>query len=135
MKVRICPETGAEMHRGTRSMTIHYKGHSKAFEMPGWYVDGVEGGIHDGRDLKVSDRALNELKAEVEMLPLPGEVRSIRKKLNLTQKDAGLIIGGGPRAFQKYESGDTLVSKAISTALFLLSKHPEDVEDLKKRRA
>ena len=56
------------------------------------------------------------LKARVEGLLEPEEIRRIRKKLHLTQEAAGLVIGGGPRAFQKYESGDLLPSRAISTS-------------------
>ena len=70
--------------------------------------------------MKVSDRALNRLKARTEGLLEPEEIKRIRKKLGLTQEAAGEIIGGGPRAFQKYETGDLLPSRAISSALALL---------------
>ena len=49
---------------------------------------------------------LNRLKARTEGLLEPEEIRRIRKKLGLTQAAAGELIGGGPRAFQKYETGD-----------------------------
>lgn len=58
--------------------------------------------------MKASDRALNRMKAQTEGLLFPEEIRRIRKKLHLTQEAAGQIIGGGPRAFQKYESGELL---------------------------
>ena len=41
-----------------------------------------------------------------------------------------LILGGGPRAFQKYESRKATVSKPMSNLLRLLSKHPEHLKDL-----
>lgn len=41
-----------------------------------------------------------------------------------TQKDAGRLIGGGPNAFQKYESGDVVVSHAVMSALLLLDRDP-----------
>jgi DNA-binding transcriptional regulator YiaG len=34
------------------------------------------------------------------------DIRRIRERLGLTQVEAGEVLGGGPRAFQKYESGD-----------------------------
>ncbi|GAW65416.1 hypothetical protein GPEL0_01f0293 [Geoanaerobacter pelophilus] len=34
------------------------------------------------------------------------------------------LIGGGPRAFQKYEKGDLLPSRAICNALILLDRDP-----------
>ena len=72
----------------------------------------------------VHDRAINELKAEVENLLLPADIRSIRKKLKLTQVQAGTILGGGKKAFQKYESGEIPPSRAISNLLKLLSLQP-----------
>ena len=36
----------------------------------------------------------------------------------------GLLLGGGKRAFQKYENGDVLPSRAISNLLRLLSNNP-----------
>ena len=59
------------------------------------------------------------------------EIRRIRKKLHLSQEAAGLLIGGGPRAFQKYESGDLLPSRAVSSALVLLDHDPEALSVLK----
>lgn len=127
----VCPETGAPMYRGVRPMTLTYKGESLTFDMPGWYCDQSEESIHTGNDMKVSDRMLNFLKARSEGLLEPEQIRRIRKKLHLTQEAAGIIIGGGPRAFQKYESGDLLPSRAISSALLLLDHDPEALPLLK----
>jgi len=41
--------------------------------------------------------------------------------------------GGGPRAFQKYESGDMLPSRAVSSALVLLDRDPDGLAVLKRR--
>jgi HTH-type transcriptional regulator/antitoxin MqsA len=135
MDERICPETGAVMTRGTRALTLSYKGHSLAIDMPGWYAEGVEDGIHGGDDMKVSDRALHRLKALAEGLLLPEDVRRIRRRLGLTQREAGLVIGGGPNAFQKYESGDVVVSQAISSALRLLDADPDALAILVAHRS
>ena len=135
MDERICPETGAVMTRGLRPMTLSYKGRSVEIDMPGWYVEGVEDGIHDGDDMKVSDRALHRLKAQAEGLLLPEEVRRIRRKLGLSQREAGLVIGGGPNAFQKYEAGDVLASHAISSALRVLDVHPDALAILRAHRS
>jgi len=121
----VCPKTGAPMHRDVRPMTLTYKGESITIDMPGWYCDSSDESIHTGRDAVVSDRALNRLKARSEGLLEPEEIRRIRRKLGLSQTAAGRVIGGGPRAFQKYESGDLLPSRAISSALRLLDRDPK----------
>ncbi len=51
------------MHRDTRPMTLTYKGNSATFDMPGWYSDSSDDGIHTGEDMKTSDRMLSLLKA------------------------------------------------------------------------
>lgn len=129
-----CPKTGAPMHRDTRAMTLAYKGENITFDMPGWYCDSCDESIHTGQDMKVSDRMLNRLKARVEGLLEPDDVRRIRKKLGISQTEAGRMIGGGPRAFQKYESGDLLPSRAISSALSLLDYDPKGLMVLKGRQ-
>jgi HTH-type transcriptional regulator/antitoxin MqsA len=123
--IRFSPETGAVMHRGIRPMTLEYRGQSVIVNMPGWYCDASDEGIHNGIDMIISDRALNLMKARVEGLLEPSDIRRIRKKLRLTQVRAGELIGGGPRAFQKYEAGDLLPSRAISSALLLLDENPK----------
>jgi HTH-type transcriptional regulator / antitoxin MqsA len=128
-----CPETGAPMYRAVRPMTLTYKGETVTFDMPGWYCDASAESIHTGEDMKRSDRMLNRLKARTDGLLEPEEVRRIRKKLHLSQMAAGEVIGGGPRAFQKYEAGDLLPSKAISSALVLLDHDPAALRVLEAR--
>ena len=128
-----CPKTGAPMYRGVRPMTLTYKEESITFDMPGWYCDESDESIHTGKDMNISDRMLHRLKARSEGLLEPEEIRHIRKKLRLSQEAAGLLIGGGPRAFQKYESGDLLPSRAVSSALVLLDHDPKAIAVLKRR--
>lgn len=128
----VCPETGKPMVRDTRPMTIFYKGQSSTFDMPGWYCHESGESIHTGEDIKVSDAALKELRIKVENLLRPQEVKRIREKFGLTQREAGRIIGGGPNAFQKYEQGTVTVSKGISNFLRVLERHPEEVDQLRK---
>jgi len=128
-----CPETGKPMFRDRRSTTIRYRGLSVTFEMPGWYCEGSGQSIHTGDDMKTSDRMLNRLKSQSEGLLSPDEIRRIRKKLSLSQVSAGELIGGGPRAFQKYEAGDLLPSRAVSSALALLDNAPNGLRILEAR--
>lgn len=106
-------------------MTIEYKGAKVVIGMPGGYCDASDESIHTGKDMRVSDQALNRLKASVD--------GRIRKKLRLTQEAAGEVSGGGPRAFQKYEAGDLLPSRAVCSALILFDGDPEGLTTLHKR--
>jgi HTH-type transcriptional regulator / antitoxin MqsA len=51
------------MWRSVRPMVLEYKGARTTFDMPGWYCEESDEGIHTGEDMERSDRALNRLKA------------------------------------------------------------------------
>lgn len=127
-------ETGEELRRAVRPMTLTYRGESITFDMPGWYSADGKTSEHSREDMKYSDHALNILKARAEGLPLPTEIRSIRKKFQLTQEQAGTILGGGARAFQKYESSEILPSRTMANLLLLLQEYPQGLETLRARR-
>lgn len=132
-KTRVHPETGATLVRGIRTVTFTFRSQNETIELPGWYPADdptADQGIHDAKDMQVSDRAINTMKARETGVMTPGQVRAARKKLGLSQREAGRLIGGGPNAFQKYESGDVLLSKAADTALRLLSNNPERLSEL-----
>ena len=57
----------------------------------------------------------------------PDRIRAIRKRLGLTQEEAGALLGGGPRAFTKYESGSMKPRAAAISLLRVLEAHPEAV--------
>lgn len=99
--------------------------------MPGAYCECGEG-IVTAKDMDVSDRQLNLLKVQAENLVLPNDVRRIRKKLGLNQQAAGQVLGGGPSAFNKYEKGDILPSKAISNLLRVLEAVPNGLQLLQQ---
>jgi HTH-type transcriptional regulator/antitoxin MqsA len=53
-----------------------------------------------------------------------------REKLRLSQRRAGEVLGGGPRAFQKYESGKQAVSVPMSNLLRLLARDPSRLREI-----
>ena len=88
--------------------------------------------VMNSRDMKVSDRELHILKAKAANLLAWVEVRRVRKRLGLTQREAGLILGGGPNAFQKYEAAERVPSEAISNLLRALEAYPSALEVLRR---
>lgn len=127
----ISPETGAELRRGVRPFTVSYKGKSIAVELPGYYPENGDEGIHVGDDMAVTDAALRALKEEIEGIPSPTTIRRVRKKLKLSQRQAGGLLKVGENAFDKYERGLVEPSGPTSQLLMLLDRHPELVEDLR----
>ncbi len=54
----------------------------------------------------------------------PDRIRAIRKKLGLTQMEAGKLVGGGPHAFTRYEAGALKPSTAMINLLLILDENP-----------
>ena len=65
-----------------------------------------------------------------EPIIIPEEIRAIRKRLRLTQAEAGRLIGGGPRAFTKYEAGTLKPSASVVNLLRVLEVHPDTIVSL-----
>ncbi len=131
-ETRIDPETGKTLYRGVRPQAVTYGTLTRIVDVPGWYPEDPEdnNGLHTGADIAESDRVFLELKAAY-----GAHVRHIRKnRLKLTQEEAGRLIGGGRRAFQKYESGATPPSDAAAALIEILNRHPEEIEFLRQMR-
>jgi HTH-type transcriptional regulator/antitoxin MqsA len=60
------------------------------------------------------------------------ELRRIRKRLKLTQKQAGDLTGGGHNAISRYETGAVLPTLAVINLFRLLELHPKGFDELKK---
>lgn len=126
-------ERGRTLRRGVRPLTVTYKGLSKTVDMPGWYpedADDDDDAVFVGSDMDASDAALRELKERTDRIPRPETVRRIREKLGLSQRKASALLGGGPNAFQKYESAEAEPSQAMGVLLFLLDQHPDLLKDV-----
>ena len=82
--------------------------------------------------MRIKVRKDRDLYAKINGLLTSHEVRKIRKKLKLTQKDAARICGGGPNAFSRYERGEATPLRATSNLLRLLARYPEEVRYLLK---
>lgn len=127
---RTHPETGKRLRRDVRPQTIRFGSLARTVAVPGWYPDDDSDALHSGSDLIASDAVFQQLKTEY-----AAHVRRVRKRLKLTQEEAGRLIGGGRRAFQKYESGTMAPSDAAVNLIEMIARHPEDIVFLKALRA
>jgi transcriptional regulator with XRE-family HTH domain len=65
----------------------------------------------------------------------PEDIRRIRESLGLTQVEAGELLGGGPRAFAKYENGAIKPAAAVANLLRLLENSPQALKTLAGSRS
>ena len=135
VETRIHPESAKVLKRDVRKGIVRYKGIERVIDQPGWYPEDDDFGILSGSDFDAGDRALQEIKAEIASLPSAADIRRIRTKLRLSQRRASELLGGGPRAFQKYESGEVVVSRPMANLLLLLDRDPSLIKHLMRDRA
>jgi putative zinc finger/helix-turn-helix YgiT family protein len=65
----------------------------------------------------------------------PDDIRGIRESLGLSQVEAGELLGGGPRAFTKYESGKIKPAASIANILRVLDANPSALGTLTGSKA
>lgn len=64
----------------------------------------------------------------------PEDIRRIRESLGLTQAEAGELLGGGPRAFAKYEKGTIEPAASVVNLLRMLQANPKALSTLSGRK-
>jgi HTH-type transcriptional regulator/antitoxin MqsA len=130
VKTQPCPECGGEMRYEKHDDVLRYLGRTRTIKTLGFWCSKCGEGILTGDALVRHERAFLELKAEVDGVLGPREVAKVRETLGLSQRKAGEILGGGPRAFQKYESGKQAVSVPMAHLLRLLANDPARLDEL-----
>jgi HTH-type transcriptional regulator/antitoxin MqsA len=130
VKTQSCPACGQEMRWEYHDDRLAYKGHERTIKTLGWWCVSCGEAILTGPPLIAHEQAFQELKAAVDEVMGPAEVARVRQALGLSQRKAGELLGGGPRAFQKYESGKQAVSLPMSHLLRLLSNDPSRLGEI-----
>jgi HTH-type transcriptional regulator/antitoxin MqsA len=129
-KTQACPECGSTMRHEKRTDEVTYLGHARTLKTLGWWCSSCDEAILEGDALRSRERAFLELKAAVDGVLGPEEVATARERLGLSQRKAGELLGGGPRAFQKCEAGTQAASVPMSRLLTLLANDPKRLREL-----
>lgn len=84
-----------------------------------------EESIVDRKTLEDTESSLIEFRRKVDNLLTPNEIRKIRMSFGYTQEEFGNILGGGKKAFARYENGTITQSRAMDNQLKMLRSNPE----------
>ena len=89
-----CPECGgAELIPGVRTRTFRYRGRELTYEMRGDFCPLCDEGVLSNEESDRLDAVYAAFRSEVNAsLADPGYVQAVRKKLGLSQKDAGELF-------------------------------------------
>ena len=115
--------------------TLKYKGHKLSVLQPGEYCSACGEGVLNGADLKTTRKTIHDWQAKIDKFLTSDELKAIRLKLSLTQREAGELFGGGPNAFSRYERGEALQMRSTDNLLRLLNKHPSLLLELPRTEA
>ena len=75
-------------------------------------------------------RTKKELEFALAKNILPEEIHALRKRLNLTQRDFGALLGVSAKTIERWESEDKPVTGPVVTLARILWEYPQIVERL-----
>lgn len=75
--------------------------------------------------LKESLAQVTAIKRRAQGFLAPQDIKALRERHGLTQKQAAIIFGGGDNAFSKYERGEIYPSAAMDKLMCLFDTIPE----------
>jgi len=130
MKCLTCGD--ADMVHDTRDLEYTYKGETTVIPaITGDYCPACGDSIHDKKESTRFNGLMLEFNKQVNAAIVDPEfIVSVRKKLNLDQRQAAEIFGGGVNAFSRYETGKTKPPLSMVKLLKLLNRHPELLKEL-----
>lgn len=128
-----CPCCGAaELIHDTRDLPYTYKG--EATTIPAVTADFCPACDESITDMAETDRVMREMQAFNKQVNAayvdPNYIAKVRKMLNLDQRQAADIFGGGVNAFSRYENGKTKPPLALVKLLKLLERHPDLLKEV-----
>lgn len=129
-----CPVCGAaELIHDTRDLPYIYKGESTVIAaVSGDFCPACSESILDAAE---SNRVMREMRAFSKQVNAaivdPGFITNVRKKLDLDQREAAEIFGGGINAFSRYENGKTKPPLALVKLFKLLDRHPDLLNEVR----
>ncbi len=123
-----CPSCGAaKLVRATRDLTYTYKGESTVLpQVTGDFCPACDEQILGAAQSRRTMTLMREFTKQVNASIVDPEfIVSVRKKLELDQREAAEIFGGGVNAFSRYENGKTKPPLALVKLLKVLDRHPD----------
>ena len=129
-----CPScVSAELVHDTRDVPYTYKNESTVIPaVTGEFCPACGETVLDATEsTRVSGAMLAFNKQVNASIVDPGFITTVRKKLELDQREAAEIFGGGVNAFSRYENGKTKPPLALVKLLKLLDHHPELLNEVR----
>jgi len=129
-----CPVCGsADLIHDTRDLPYVYKGETTLISsVTGDFCPACAESILDAAESNRVMKDMQQFAKQVNAATVdPLFISRVRKKLELDQKEAAELFGGGVNAFSRYETGKTRPPLALIKLLRVLERHPDLIEEVK----
>lgn len=129
-----CPNCGAaNLVHDTRDVPYTYKGETTILpQATGDFCPACGESVLDAAESRRTMNLMLEFNKQVNASIVDPEfIASVRKKLDLDQKEAAEIFGGGVNAFSRYENGKTKPPLALVKLLKVLDRHPDLLDEVR----
>lgn len=130
-----CPACGAaRLEKDTRDLPHVYKGESIILrQVTGQFCRTCGEAVLDADESRRTMELMRAFAREVNAtLVDPAFIASVRRKLELGQREASQIFGGGVNAFSRYETGKARPPIALVKLLKVLDRHPELLDEVRE---
>jgi HTH-type transcriptional regulator/antitoxin MqsA len=129
-----CPCCGAaELIHDTRDLPYTYKGETTL--IPAVTADFCPACDESITDMAETERVMREMQAFHKQVNAaivdPRFILRVRQKLELDQRQAAELFGGGVNAFSRYENGKTKPPLALVKLFKLLDRHPDLLNEVR----
>lgn len=134
---RVCPICGSKaFQKKDVSETFQYKGQSLTVENYTIHeCSDCHEAIVDNQTIKETEKIIRDFHREVDGLLTSQEIRAIRRRCGFTQEDFGELLGGGKKAFARYESGKVTQSRPMDNLIRIIHDNPMVIHTLIKKNS
>lgn len=129
-----CPVCGAaKLIHDTRDLPYTYKGETTIIpSVTGDFCPACAESILDKEESARVMREMNAFSKQVNASIVdPRFIARVRKKLELDQRQAAELFGGGVNAFSRYETGKIKPPLALVKLLKVLDRHPDLINEVR----
>lgn len=129
-----CPVCGAaELIHDTRDLPYTYKGETTTLPaVTGDFCPACGEAILNREHGDRYSELLGQFQRQVNAAYVdPSYIARVRKMLDLDQRQAAEIFGGGVDAFSRYENGKTKPPLALVKLLKVLERHPDLLDEVR----
>lgn len=134
-KNEICPICGeGHLEELVDKTPVEYKNHKTELNSLYSVCDTCGCEQANATQTRYNKRLMIAFKKQVDALLTGAEIKAIRLRLGINQKEAAAIFGGGPVAFSKYENDDVIQAESMDNLLYVADKHPAVLNILAKRK-